>query len=79
MNPLDLQIILKARGRNALHRNCINATNDLMTFYKTYKTTLPVLAAYGFENETSKIEQNLAELLETFNNLRAKIWDDVIL
>ena len=50
-----------------------------MTFYKTYKTTLPILAAYGFENETAKIEQNLAELLETFNDLRAKIWDNVIL
>lgn len=79
MNPADLQTILKARGRNALQRNCTNATNDLMTFYKTYKTTLPVLVAYGYDTEVAKIENNLAELLETFNNLRTKIWGDIVL
>ena len=78
MNPKDLEQIIKARGRNALQRNCTNATNDLMTFYKTYKTMLPILLAYGYEKEVETIEQNLATLLETFNDLRAKIWNDIL-
>lgn len=76
MNKKDFETIMRARGRNALFRNVTDATNDLMAFYKKYKTTLPVLDAFGFCEQVENIETHLAELLEIFNNLRGEIWQD---
>lgn len=76
MNKKDFETIMRVRGRNALYRNIADATNDLMAFYKKYRTTLPILNAFGFCEQTENIEMYLAELLETFNNLRSEVWQD---
>lgn len=73
MTEIDLRAILKARARFALRRNCIDAMNDLMTFYKKYKTTFTPLALYGFTDDVIKAEESLAALLETFCDLQSKI------